>query len=685
MDPSRHASFAWPRHWAGAASLAIACLGLPVLRAETPLQSRVGSLRQSQARRPLASSFGHIEGRQLQGGTSLYRSFDLHIVYKVKSSAPFSSVFDDRALREISRLERHLRSMPAWRAVCDRSTSETIRLCRLGLSAANYFFASREAPDLSTAPSKLTFDGGSSIPLPRELALGLIERHGLEGLLLPTNKTAVHLGRVRMLRSSFRFRFICCTTLDPKSYREPVMAQLREDWTQFFVDNLSPAFDDVFAKSSIFEVQQLVSGVPGHGADSCTFADPFLPDSQVFDVFFQNPPISEPVCSEQGFHHVAAAASCPVVWCEAKQRPAAVQNGTDCSCFRHQRPACGDEPMANVTLRLVAPQHFSLRQLSGRAGDVVGAESEPLGLDSANATWSAGRLPMPAVLHEGVDLVAGLLTQASGLLRRRSANASCGWTDVCFCGAGACQLDRDASWNVTRPLHLDQVNYSESAASLAQREQVYVVWGLDESRMVVDPSLGQGASSWQLPHFVDSFLPQLPQTQRDIYSFCRNLPQDLNVHSKSCWIEDFRDWLKSHDGRYPVPMVDFHDTALNFSHVGVTGATRSRDFLWMTNGTVRAFFASFVVDVSSCMTANGAAAYKKKWDSYVKSWNHVAHRSAQGAWHTSRLWQQIQYQEAPPSDQRVSGGTLAGATPGWAALAVAVAGLLGAGRPLSLR
>merc|ERR1712113_979555 len=97
--------------------------------------------------------------------------------------------------------------------------------------------------------------------------------------------------------------------------------------------------------------------------------------------------------------------------------------------------------------------------------------------------------------------------------------------------------------------------------------------------------------------------PAEPWTQRDLYSFCTSLPDELRVVTLRCWIDDFRKSLTYTGDRFPVKKKDFHSLALQFGEDGRVGLSSARDFAWVQNGEVKALHASFDVDFSQCASA----------------------------------------------------------------------------------
>jgi len=336
-----------------------------------------------------------------------------------------------------------------------------------------------------------------------------------------------------------------------------------------------------------------------------------------------------------------------------------------------------------VSLRLVAPRHFSTSELTGRLSRLFDERGNELGLSGSGALpWNTSHILTPVALQAQAGIAAGLVTEASATLWRLEANASCGWTDTCFCGNTMCPLDSLEGWSPTEPLDLEGVTHSSPSVQEERREYVHVVWGLktNDSASFAALRQGQNRSSGQTPFFKPGFLPDLPQAQRDIYRFCSDLPRkDLHVAQELCWMSDFRTWRRDQSERFPVPLPGFHAAARSFSSAG-GAATANPEYLWRANdGTVRAFYASFAVDVTQCLTNDGVDAYRKRWDRYVAEWNSAAHGSATGAWHTSRLWDQHRPTGGSwptPYTYPALGAASASNAPGWAPSILALAGLL---------
>lgn len=149
----------------------------------------------------------------------------------------------------------------------------------------------------------------------------------------------------------------------------------------------------------------------------------------------------------------------------------------------------------------------------------------------------------------------------------------------------------------------------------------------------MDFSLGSG---WQ---FLERFDASHHWTQRNLCSFCDDLPDKLRVTQKLCWIDDFRKYVHNANERFPIASkYKFEELMSTFLHNGLTGISSSKDFLWVQDGKVVASRLQFAIDVSNFAATSEALEHQAMWDDYVSTWNLNAQNSARGAWQTSSLW-----------------------------------------------
>jgi len=621
--------------------------------------------------------------RRLQALENLHRTFDIHIVYKIRSES--TSIFEvSAAIREMLNIERQLRTLPAWASFCSRVVPETQALCQTGVSYANFAFAQLGSAG-SHGERTLTFNGLGSAMLPPEVSLPWVEQAGLRSAVLPMHAATGGHGKVRSLRSTFRFKMLCCTRADPMNYREPVMEQLAEDWRMFLQEGILATLERLARESSVVTMDFSMEG------DSCSYIEPFLPLNEVLRPDLSSLHLStsalpfEHLFSRSGGSSSSSSSSsrAHTSWCQDAGLVSWVPG--NCSCHRQELDTgCGNAATAQVSLRVL--HLFSNRSYSqdgsGSRGDSR-QKGEDGWLREAAFNWlqdhgpPAGLLPPAAsdlqcssdtsagsvhlgksvlMLGSAAGIAAEPMSEVSVEMRRQSSQASCGWTDVCFCGSQSCRLPQtfQPSGQLTLPSPPPAAAVSEKGSGATRdehREAVHVVWGLANPVDLAGlpdaylPDLKQILAGLPLHHndtldiaFRNNFGPHVPQSQRDVFGFCRDLPEDLQVVEKNCWVEDFRHWLKNDAKRWPVVGSEFHQFALNFSD--------GHEFLWVEQGKVKAFFASFILDVRRCAPAEEVAQLKSKWDKYVSQWSASAYGLTNGAWHASRLWGRLKYRDS---------------------------------------
>jgi len=168
---------------------------------------------------------------------------------------------------------------------------------------------------------------------------------------------------------------------------------------------------------------------------------------------------------------------------------------------------------------------------------------------------------------------------------------------------------------------------------------VAVVWGL----RVSDSTPLLGPMPKDLWSFDPSFRPDVPSAQRHLYQFCRDLSANsaLRIYSTSCWILQFRSWLKVGRGLFPVRPHSFKALLYGFMARGtLPSGSPIKDFMWIdAAGDLRATYFSFDVLMSYSSTpVSKALEFKDHWDTLVKNTNARAPGDADNAWHTCRLW-----------------------------------------------
>jgi len=399
----------------------------------------------------------------------------------------------------------------------------------------------------------------------------------------------------------------------------------------------------------------------------------FAPISNVMDSSFSMPSVEEEACQEWDFDTY----SCLLYWCEVDSRaPRSAKE--QCSCYRKPLSNCRNAGAVVVKQRIVGPSLTTIYEaLGGVADRTVNGDAPGLRFRSDPTTHMTLDPLASLVLQEWETGEVELrpMSQIESTVYRADAESSCGFEEICFCETYNCRLSAD--WVEVTPLPMPlPPEQEEDGARRLQQEDAEVVPGAAErslvpwSRMLATrvkrtrranvevvfgvkvemlaPLLGNVAedSQWS---FLESFDLSQPWAQRNLYSFCENIPDSLRVVHKHtlCWIKDFRNWVTEapRNGRFPLTRDVFHNMAGVFLQVGLTGSKSSKDFVWLQGRTIMASFFNFECDFDKNVGASQALEYKDAWDEYVNTWNALASRYGRGAWHTSPLWVRAEAQK----------------------------------------
>mmetsp|Transcript_39513 Transcript_39513/g.113683 ORF Transcript_39513/g.113683 Transcript_39513/m.113683 type:complete len:1250 (+) Transcript_39513:146-3895(+) len=354
------------------------------------------------------------------------------------------------------------------------------------------------------------------------------------------------------------------------------------------------------------------------------------------------PPLQVRVC-KTGDVSNAGEDGCILSWCDAPQNQVAGASDT-CRCFRRRRESCdASSPSAVAVERFIGFEALSRSQVVEMIdGDLVGnataRQAMGLFIDLENASLAQMRLP-PQLLQvwETSRKEVEPALRVDVRFARKSANASCGWEDLCFCGSYECKLP--PQWARLRAIRAPRPSGDIGRALEAvttrvpasRRVTIDVVLGIDFQHAVPIAGPFDIMSAWS---FRNSFGVADPAAQRELYALCTQLPASLRVVSRTCWIEDFRAYLLASNRRFPLPAVKFADALVEFiSTPGGVGESLL-DHLWFSDGMLKACSFSFVVDVDDRAGKESAFAYMRLWQEHTRSFSAVAEH-ATGAVPTS--------------------------------------------------
>lgn len=397
-------------------------------------------------------------------------------------------------------------------------------------------------------------------------------------------------------------------------------------------------------------------------------------------------------------------------WCEANPDEPKSEVGT-CKCWRKSSPAsqCRGRRTSRVSARFVAHRPLEWGEVTQNIGDYFDSlpgmsfpaskrgsmRSESGFAPLLTEEWERGSKETK-VMHEVFAEVEYNNTDPAAL---------CDWEEVCFCDSYACKMPSKEWTKVIEPLGMPRLNDTATERRLQplgdddtshkdfskdedqnDEEQSLVpslsLRGDDRSgrrlascpdqtitftprlspskRLTVDVIFGievTGGTSWLGEPDMDSSWDFMemhqvyqPWAQRNLYSFCKDLPDNLRVVEKRCWIADFKCYVEDRGFRFPLQAQDFRETVTRWLQSGdgyaLTGLVPSKEYLWIREDEIKASWFKFRTDFSYLSGTSDAIEYQRLWDNYLIQWNMQASIYGKGAWHTSSLWVRAEAQSA---------------------------------------
>mmetsp|Transcript_57841 Transcript_57841/g.102759 ORF Transcript_57841/g.102759 Transcript_57841/m.102759 type:complete len:1149 (+) Transcript_57841:67-3513(+) len=367
----------------------------------------------------------------------------------------------------------------------------------------------------------------------------------------------------------------------------------------------------------------------------------FEPSSQLIGVNAWAPSSTKTVCEER-----EPQSSCDLHWCEIMGD--AQTDSVNCQCFRNELDqTCGSAARASVTQRFVAmgdPSGFET--LDGPVGGFIINSS--VGLEFQSSISRDGDLIRATELKPLItqDWYTGEThhfrwTEVVSEPSRVDENASCGWTDICYCGMKPCP--EPSSWTEVdfAGLHLSNPLRRLATGNVPTEQQatVDVVFGMD---LKMTGSFLGAVEADTLWSFRTSFNHRDPWTQRSMLNFCEAMPETLKVTRKVCWIENFKNRILSKGNRFPVLESDFDSEFEDFARRELISNTQVDNWVWHSDYQMQASLFTFKIDLHTRSSAYVAIDHKKFWDDYLAEYNSKALLAANGAIQTSSLWVQAE-------------------------------------------
>lgn len=359
----------------------------------------------------------------------------------------------------------------------------------------------------------------------------------------------------------------------------------------------------------------------------------------VFDPIFRLPIGRISVCSP-----TRNDGNCMFTWCEAVSDAEAT--GADrCKCARENfSHPCGfngnGTDVALMTTRFVG-NIDSTAELQSVFSDRVNEMNDVKYIPGMNFYATRKLAPLVMQKWETGETMYKDFLQVQAMPTRESADASCGWTEICFCGSFVCHLP---TYSPTTDALVRSSEPSRRLQGLPsfKRSEIVLLFGLqvtDDS-----PLLGHldDGDKWG---FREGFDISQPWAQRNIYEACARPDKNLLVVASNCWIADFRSFVKTRSDRFPVPQPKFYGLLFEFLATALTGIIPSKDYLWFRDGVVKACYIPMFTNFNKDAAADAALEYKKLWDDYIGTYNDEATQFSQGAWHASQLWVRAEAQQ----------------------------------------
>jgi len=164
---------------------------------------------------------------------------------------------------------------------------------------------------------------------------------------------------------------------------------------------------------------------------------------------------------------------------------------------------------------------------------------------------------------------------------------------------------------------------------VSKRVDVTVIWGVRPTTFT--PLVGAPPETWR---FDPTFEPSNPWAQRAMFAICdeNNIPGDLLVVVKKCWVESFRKDLIAGGQRFPTR--NFEQQVSYWWGSNIEGAEN----IWRKGTEIQAAKVTFILNVANDIAAQPMLDHKQKWDKWIDRMNAGAAVTADQAYHTASAW-----------------------------------------------
>lgn len=171
----------------------------------------------------------------------LYKDFHIYVAYELK---PGFKLFDKAVVTQMAAFERRLTGLAGWGEFCNLPEVVERQFCELGVSLANYAKPSLDIVDGAITPTALTLDGEGDDPVPLETTLTMLRQHDVMGLVFPKAIDPQAPEEATSVRSMFRFKLRCCTSLDSMSFQRQQVQKFREAFEKFVEESALPVLQE---------------------------------------------------------------------------------------------------------------------------------------------------------------------------------------------------------------------------------------------------------------------------------------------------------------------------------------------------------------------------------------------------------------------------------------------------------
>jgi hypothetical protein len=183
---------------------------------------------------------GEKSSRRLESSrglaANLFSHFDVVLTYEI---AEGYQVWDPAVIHGISAFERGMTSEESWKEFCSTVEEDDMSYCTNGISISNYVMPSLEVLDTEIVPSALIFDGLGNDAVPLDTTLRLLKHYDLERIILPLGYDGGDMEEP-IVRSVFRFSFLCCKSSDSTSYIRSQVRKFNAVYEKYLKEKLLP-------------------------------------------------------------------------------------------------------------------------------------------------------------------------------------------------------------------------------------------------------------------------------------------------------------------------------------------------------------------------------------------------------------------------------------------------------------